>query len=369
MNTPTTRPLARLALGAAAAALTLGAAAPVLADVLDLEGKTVTLVHNASPGGATGLGAQIAADAWAKTMAGNPTIVVQSVAGGALTKGIDHVLRARPDGKTLGWLAWQGSTRILDPEPLQVPFQDFGLIGGVGGANFFVVTDAKVGGGITSPGEFTEKVDSFQFGGFSAKSAASMQTAAALDMLGVDWNFVSGFGGDGPLLAAMSRGELDGFPATAVLYNKQLKDDQIAKGDALPLFHFGAPSEDGSGMQPDPAFNGEVPTFAEYYEAQKGEAPSGPVWDMIQFHGRVSNPVNWIVVAPPGTPEDHLEMLRSSFREAVTSEDFKAEAEKVFGTQPNIVFADEMGRIVEEVQGTPDEMKEMMRKYIDEMEG
>jgi hypothetical protein len=36
---------------------------------------------------------------------GNPEIVVQSVAGGTLTRGIQQVMNARPDGKTLGWLA------------------------------------------------------------------------------------------------------------------------------------------------------------------------------------------------------------------------------------------------------------------------
>ncbi len=51
--------------------------APAAAQVIDLEGRTVTIVHNASPGGSTGLISQLAADAWSQTMEGNPTIVVQ----------------------------------------------------------------------------------------------------------------------------------------------------------------------------------------------------------------------------------------------------------------------------------------------------
>jgi tripartite-type tricarboxylate transporter receptor subunit TctC len=87
---------------AGVAALAVTAASVAHAQVIDLKGQTVTLIHNAAPGGSTGLGAQIAAEAWSKTMAGNPTIVVQSVEGGALARGIRQVMSSRPDGRTLG---------------------------------------------------------------------------------------------------------------------------------------------------------------------------------------------------------------------------------------------------------------------------
>ena len=350
---------------AAAATLALMASA-ASAQVIDLDGKTVTVVHNASPGGATGLGAQIAADAWAKTMAGNPTMVVQSVAGGALAKGINHVMSARPDGLTVGWVAWQGSTRILDPEPLQIPFQDFGLIGGVGGANFFLHASTAIGDGIKTREDFAE-IDSMTFGGFSAKSGPSMQTAAALDLLGIEWSFASGFAGDGPLSAALARGELDGYPATGVVYNNQLRDGSIAEGKSLGVFHFGLLDDDGN-MVADPVL-AEIPIFPDYYEAIKGEAPSGELWDMINFHANVSAPVNWLVVAPPGTPDEHLAMLRETFVEAMTSPEFLENAERVFGGPPNVVFADEVTDIVNEVQNTPEDMREKLRAMIDRMDG
>ena len=78
-----------------------------------------------------------------------------------------------------------------------------GIIGGVGGAHFFVHVSTKVAGGLKDKDEFVKKVDKFTFGGFTALSAASMRTAAAMDLLGIDYQFVSGFGGDGPLQAAL----------------------------------------------------------------------------------------------------------------------------------------------------------------------
>jgi len=356
----------RLSLAAAAVAA-FGAAGTAGAQVIDLSGQTVTLIHNAAPGGATGLGAQLAADAWAKKMAGNPTIVVQSVEGGALSRGILQVMNSRPDGKTVGWVAWSGATRVLDPAELQIPFKDFGLIGGVGGGHFFVHVSTEVGGGIKDKDEFVQKVKEFKFGGFNAKSASSMRTAAALDMLGVPYRFVSGFNGDAPLQAAMQRGEIDGYPATGVTYNRTLRDESIAQGKSLGLFYFSPPNAEGTHLTADPIMP-ELETFDSYYRRVKGEEPAGPLWEVIKFHGRISDKVNWLVVAPPGTPEEHLTMLRESFAQAMVDPDFLAGAEKVFGQKPVVTTFPDIVAIVEEVSQTDPAILDTMRGYLQTME-
>ncbi|WP_127104111.1 hypothetical protein [Pararhodobacter zhoushanensis] len=354
------------ALFGAAAALALSAANPALAQVIDLEGRTVTIVHNASPGGSTGLTAQLVADAWTHTMAGEPTIIVQSVEGGALSRGILQVMNARPDGRTLGWLAWQGSTRILDPEDRQIAFQDFGLIGGAGGATFVLHASVNPEIGL-STGDDLPSVEHFTFGGFSARSAASIRTAGVMDMLGVDYTFVSGFAGDTPLEAARQRGEIDGFPVTGVYYNRTLVPGPIADGTDVPIFYFTGPNEDGTGLAVDPLIDGVEP-FDVWYTRVRGEAPSGPIWDMIQYHGRVTDPINWLVVAPPGTPEEHLQMLRESFAAATQDPTFLAEAERVLGQVPQISYYEDVQAIVDEIAATPEDMRQLMRDYIAAME-
>lgn len=351
----------------AATALASGlAAVPASAQEIDLAGRTVTIVHNASPGGATGLSAQLVADAWSRTMAGEPTIVVQSVEGGALSRGILHVMNARPDGRTLGWLAWQGSTRILDPDEQQIPFEEFGLIGGVGGATFILHASVDPEKGMTAADD-VPSLEHFTFGGFSARSAASIRTAAVMDMLGVDYTFVSGFAGDTPLEAARQRGEIDGFPVTAVYYNRTLVPGPIADGTAVPVFYFSGPNEDGTGLAVDPQVPGVEP-FDVWYARVTGKAPEGPNWDMIQYHGRVTDPINWLVVAPPGTPEEHLQMLRETFAEATQDPEFLAEAERVLGQVPTISYHEDVEAIVAEIQATPEELRTLMRDYIDSME-
>jgi len=349
-----------------AAATCLAGAAE--AQQIDLAGKTVTLVINVAPGGATALTAQLAAEAWAKTMAGNPTIVVQPVEGGALSRGIHQVMNSRPDGLTVGWLAWDGSTRILDPVELQIPFDKFGAIAGVGGFHFFMHVDRKLGGGLEKPDDFAAKVKGpITMGGFSAKSSASMRAAGALDMLGIEYRFVSGFAGGAPLAAAIERGEIDSYPATGVDYNQSLKSGIIADGKTMGLYYFSSPNAEGTGLLADPSMP-EFEPFDSYYRRVKGEEPSGPIWDMIRFHGRVSDPVNWLVVAPPGTPEAHLAMLRETFVEATAKPEFLDKATSILRGTPKITGYPQIGEIVREVASTDETLKETMRGFLKKME-
>ncbi|MCA2012041.1 hypothetical protein LCM17_11140 [Cereibacter sphaeroides] len=350
----------------ATSAIVAAAALPATAQVIDLEGNTVTIVHNASPGGSTGLTAQLAADAWAQTMAGNPTMVVQSVEGGALARGILQVMNARPDGRTIGWVAWQGSTRILDPEDRQIPFQDFGLIGGVGGMTFIAHTSAAPDRGMNEPADLPN-LEHYRFGGYSPRSGPAIRTAVAMDMLGVDWSFVSGMSGDTPLEAARQRGEIDGYPVTAVYYQQTMRDGVVADGSDIPLFYFSPPNEDGTGLSVDPNLEGILP-FDQYFTQVTGAAPEGPGWEMIQYHARVTDPINWLVVAPPGTPEEHLAMLRESFAEAVQSEEFQTRAAELLGQVPTISYYEDVQAIVDEIAATPEAMRDLQREYIARME-
>lgn len=330
-----------------------------------LSGRTITLVVNSSPGGATALTAQVAAQAWSEMMEGNPTIVVESVTGGALSRGIHRVMDARPDGLTLGWVAWSGSTRVLDPEELRIDFDRFEPIAGVGGALFYMQVGTKTGGGLEKAEDLVN-VDSVTYGGYHAKSASGMRTAASFELLGIDYSYVSGFAGDGQMLAAVQRGEIDGYPATIAAYHNHLKGGPIADGEILPLFYFGPPTEDGSAMQSVPGLE-EMEPFDVFYEKVRGERPSGPIWDMIQYHGRVTDPVQWLVVAPPGTPEPLLQMFRESFEKAIETEGFKSNMARLMQIEPTILLADEVSDVIDEVQNTSTEIKALMNDYVEKM--
>src|SRR5690606_30773831 len=96
----------------------------------------------------------------------------------------------------------------------------------------------------------------------------------------------------------------------------------------------------------------ELEPFDSYYRRVKGEEPGGPLLEMIKFHGRISDRVNWLIIAPPGAPEGHLTMLRESFAQAMDDPEFIEGAERVFRVKPVLVTYPDIAAVVEEVSQT-----------------
>lgn len=348
-----------------AALMTVGS---ISASAESLAGKTITLIHNASPGGSTGLGAQVLANHWSKAIEGSPTMIVQSVPGGALTKGIHAAMNAKADGTTLAYVAWSGSTRILDEPPLAIEFEKLGLIGGIGGGSQMISVTTDFAGGVHSAEDFL-KLEGFKFGGYSTKSMPSLAFAAAFDMLGLDWSFVSGFRGGGKIAAAHARGEIDVGMATSNYFQTQLEGGSVKDGVTLPLFYFGAPTADGKDLMKSEAFGDTAIPFSEFYRNATGKDPSGPEWDLIKFNGTSHEPVTWLVFAPEGTPADTLKNLRDAFASVAKDPTYLEETANVLGSAPNITYGQAIIDKVNNVQDTSDEMKDLIRSYIAKLQG
>lgn len=348
-----------------AALMTVGS---IAASAESLAGKTITLIHNASPGGSTGLGAQVLANYWSKAIEGEPTMIVQSVPGGALTKGIHAAMNARADGTTLAYVAWSGSTRILDEGALKINFEKLGLIGGIGGGSQMISVTTDLDGGVHSPEDFMN-LKGFRFGGYSTKSMPSLAFAAAFDMLGLDWSFVSGFRGGGKIAAAHARGEIDVGMATSSYFKTQLQDGVVKDGVTLPLFHLGAPTADGKDIEKTDAFGDVAIPFSEFYRNVTGKDPSGPEWELIKFNGTSHEPVTWLVFAPEGTPADTLKILRDAFETVANDPKYLQETANVLGSTPNVTYGQAIIDKINNVQQTSDEMKDLIRSYIAKLNG
>lgn len=341
---------------------------PFVVSAESMAGKTITLIHNASPGGSTGLGSQILANYWSKAIEGSPTMIVQSVPGGALTKGIHAAMNSKADGTTLGYVAWSGSTRILDDPALQIKFEKLGLIGGVGGTSQMITVRTDTGDGVKNAEDFV-KLGKIKFGGYSVKSMPSMSFAAAFDMLGLEWSFVSGFFGDTKIAAAQLRGEIEAGMTTASYFRTQLKDGVVKDGEVLPLFYLGHPNEAGTGILKTDAYGDVAIPFDEFYRNATGKEPSGPSWELIKFNGTNHEPVIWLIFAPENTPADMLRTLRDGFEAAVTSTGYIEETTKLFGTAPLVTRGQAIIDKVNDVQSTSDEMKDILRGYIHRLKG
>ncbi|MDP6642481.1 MAG: hypothetical protein QGF16_00210, partial [Rhodospirillales bacterium] len=306
----------------AIAALVLGAAEVSAADFY--AGKTLKIVTNASAGGSTGISSQTFANWVVKYIPGSPKVIVQPVPGGAQLKGINFVRNARADGLTIGWSAWGGSTRVLDPPKRQVPFHEFQVIGGAG-IMPVVIGRTDLGGGIKSAEDLV-KVGKVKYGGFRPGSAFDMRARLSLEMLGIDYSYVSGYRGAAPGHAALLRGEINLQSPSMTAFLAVYKKGSVADGKTLGLFYWGLPNKDGTTTGYKEA--AEMPTFYKLYSKLKGKAPSGAKWEAIKFLSRASDGLTWLVWAPPKTPADRVAILRKAFADAVKDPGFLADYEK-----------------------------------------
>ncbi len=82
----------------------LAAAVPGAARAADWPSRPVTMVVPLPPGGAVDVLARVVADPMSRTL-GQP-VVIENVAGAGSSIGVDRVVRAAPDGYTLGFGTW-----------------------------------------------------------------------------------------------------------------------------------------------------------------------------------------------------------------------------------------------------------------------
>lgn len=332
------------------------------ADAQFYKGKTLKIVTNASAGGSTGVSSQTFANVLAKHIPGNPEIIVQPVPGGAQLKGINFVKNARANGLTIGWSAWSGATRILDPKNRQVAFHEFKIIGGAGTPPMLVIR-SDAGPGVKTATDLM-KAGKIKFGGFRPASTWDMRARLSFELLGVPYDYVSGFRGGRPAHAALLRKEINvRAPALGSSYLGELKDGMVKEGKLTPLFYWGLPTGDGP-TKGYAAAEG-ISTFYDFHKAVKGKAPSGPKWDAIKFMTNANDAMTWLVWAPAKTPDDRVAILRKAFVATAKDPEFIQAMVKRTKMAPTIVMPKDAEELVNSLRSTDKAIIDTMRDSID----
>jgi tripartite-type tricarboxylate transporter receptor subunit TctC len=337
-----------------------GAATPAMAEV-DFSGETIEIVYNTGPGGAVALTAQLVAQHLGAFLPGEPEVIAVPMPGGALLRGIQFVNASAPDGLTLGWLAWGGSTRILDAPELQVPFHEMGILGGLA-TQWVTHVRTDVGGQEVTTSEAFMALESVRSGGISPNTSTDIRTAASLDILGIENVYIGGHTGGADVLAALRRGEVDLRTGTISNYLTTVVPELVDTGESIPLFYWGYPTEGGE--ESVAALEG-LPTFYEFVEAQTGAAPEGAPYDLIRYLTLTADGLAWLFAAPPGMSDEMQMVLADAYAEMVADPAFVKSMTNVLSAAPQAVLRDEAIAIVDEVRKVSPEIVETMQEYID----
>lgn len=339
-------------------AATAGVAQPYYKD------KRLTVIINFEPGGPTDIEGRLFARYIGRHIEGQPHVITQNIPGAGGITGTVHLARNAPkDGTVLGYLtgaAWQA---VSEPEKFPVDFKTYEFVAYQPGTTvYFMRTDIPPG---TKTATDIAKATGIVAGGLTAGSTKDLRIRMTLDILGVPYKYVTGYGSNNPARLAFERGEINFFAESPPAYLSVVEPTLVRSGKATPVFY-------------DTGYNGEaiiepkqvkglpILSFHELYKQIKGTMPSGQLWEAYLFVNSVNNAMQRMVALPPGTAPAAVDALRAAVQRLNGDREFAAEALKSVGFEVDYEAGPDTNKQVRNTLNVPAETKAFLDKYAQE---
>lgn len=295
----------------------------------DYSGETVEMMIPLAEGGGTDTWARFVATELTHEVPGSPGLAPVNDDGGEGILGTNHFMSsARTDGTEV--LVSTASTVVpylLDMPAVRYDFAELRpiLANGTG-----AVVYARTSAGVQGVEDLVDRDKPLVFGGIAATSL-DLTTLLAFDLLSADVASTFGFEGRGPVNLALQRGEVDIDYQTTSSYGPAV-EPLVEDGTAVPLFSLGQVDESGEIVR-DPNFP-DLPTVVEVYEELYGEQPDAEVLDTYRAILALTYTYQKALWVPEDTPDEALELLRSTAEEMGADPAFETAAAEVLGGYP-----------------------------------
>jgi len=299
------------------------------------QGKTITLIIGAGPGGMGDLRARALASVLAKQIPGNPTITFQYMAGGGGRMAANHLYtNARADGLTLFRISSSiVPYAVLGESGVQYDIDKLIYLGTTEHLLYYLF-NTRTEAGLNTLAKL-RAATGVRLGSAPVGHTGyihSRLTAYLLDMK--EPKIIPGYENE-DLDVAFARGEVDAQVASTGtviehdLVNKKLADFhaaiEIPKGRKDSRFaHLNLP---------------DIETFAKSEKEKK-------LLSMM----RAFRSIGTALLLPPATPKDRVEILKAAVRRTHTDPAFINEYRKLTGgDEPTPLMPDEQAKVVKEI--------------------
>jgi tripartite-type tricarboxylate transporter receptor subunit TctC len=327
------------------------------------QGKTVTFFINFSAGGPTDIEGRIVARHLARHVAGNPTIVVQNMSGGGGVTGINFLgEKAKGDGLTLGYFTGPYNHQMMKSSTLRVDLMKVPFIASVQGVTVCYIR-SDVAPGIKKPTDIV-KAERFRAGGLSFDSNKDLRFRLAFDVLGVKYDYVTGYNSSNDARLAVQRNEIQYHDENIPGYRGVVEPQLVKAGIVTPLYYHDVIAPDGT-MRKSPDYP-ELSGFTEVYMQIYGKPPTGIKYEALKAANMASQNLNRVALLPPNSPKESVLAMRQAFTSLAKDEEFIAEAKKVMRFQPRFEVGEDGEKLREKVLRAPAEVISFVQKYIEE---
>jgi tripartite-type tricarboxylate transporter receptor subunit TctC len=316
------------AIGIAGAALQPAGAADFFA------GKTITMSTYGAPGDSYDLYLRLLSRHYGKHIAGNPRFIVINQPGGGGLVAMNHAAVLAPQDGTFLTLASQGLLifEATGQRGLQVSLGNFKWLGSFTQSNNVTVT------WYTSKAKtLADAIAHEVVVGASGSAGGSVIGPAIYNaVLGTKFKVVYGYQGGASIDLAMQRGEVDGRGNNTWAGYKATFQSAIQEGKLNVLIQTGLRKER------------ELPEVPLFLDLVKGDPAREPVAKFMSYAVAIARPF----AAPPGVPEDRVELLRRAFDATMRDPEFLAEAGRL-NAEIDPLTGEQVQDVVTQVLATP----------------
>ena len=289
--------------------LSLFLSAPVLAQESFYKGKTLTFLVGAPPGGGFDTMTRIVARHMGRHLPGNPIVVVQNMTGAGTLIAANHLYnRSKPDGLTIG--VWVGSLTLqkflggtgMDFDPMKFEWI------GVPVQQTFLCAFTKASG-ITSMEKWYAAKTPVKMGGQVPGTRPDDISSILKAALGLPIQLVQGYKGTAEITMAAEAGELAG-QCTSWQGLKSSWRRQYEAGDVAIIVQ--------TNRKSIPELT-HVPLAINYAKTEEAK-------QLIEVGIHDLNAITLAYSAPPGTPKDKVQSLRTALQATLRDPAFLADA-------------------------------------------
>lgn len=327
------------------------------------QGKTLNFVINFGAGGPTDIESRIYAKHLSRHIPGHPTITVQNMGGGGGLTAVNYIGEvAKADGLTAAYFTGSLFQHQIKDPALRVDIGKFGFITGVHGVTVSYIR-SDVPPGIKKPADFV-KAQKFRAAGLGVSSSKDVRFRLAFDLLGLKYDYVTGYNNSSDARLAVQRGESHYHDETLPSYRSQVEPQMVKTGMVTPIYYTDlvAPSGEILVSRDVP----ELQPFSYYYKEIFGKLPSGIKYDALKAANMSSTNMTRMVLMPPKVPAESIAILRTAFESLARDQDFLQDAIAVMRFQPRFEVGAAGERMFQLASQTKPEVIAFLRKYIEE---
>ena len=310
----------RAALMGGVFALGMGFAGIAAAQDVNFEGETIEIMVNFAAGGGTDTAARLVAPFIARHLPGTPSVIVTNRAGAGGTAAVDYLIDSLPpDGLHIGYFS---GTPIRWALGLQQVPQGTGDLPYVAARSVNQIFQVRTDIGLT-PETFQNYDDPLFFAINSADNHVAIRARFLAEAMGVtDFNLITGYAGQGNMVAAVRAGETEMAQTNDSFFGANR--DAIT-GDGV-LEPFGQMGEYVGGQKVAQEGLEDIPVFDQMWRDHSPETldtPQYQAWEAIHIAMSIQN----VFVLPPNTPEEMIPVWEGAILDAYSDPDYLAQLE------------------------------------------